>query len=273
MVTELKKIQGLIAGEGILPVNAAKCASEQDYDVICISFDSKNYHDLKKYCKKVYKFAPGEVEKILITLNEEQVEQLTFIGKVSKTILFSPRNLKLDKRAFNLIKTAKKLNDDALMLLMIKELEKENIEALDQTLFIKNLLVKKGVLGEHQPTPEQLEDIEFGFGLAKEMGRLDIGQSVVVQNKMILAVEAIEGTDRAIERGCKLGNKNAVVVKVSKPNQDKRFDIPAIGMRTIKAMKRYGGTVIALEADETFIIDREKMIDYADKNEIVVIAV
>lgn len=271
MASELKKIQGLISGEGSLPVSAAKKASEQGFDVICVAFDGKNYPELKKYCKKIYKFSPGEVEKIVKTFHDENVEQLTFIGKVSKTILF--KNLKLDKRAFNLLKNAKKFNDDALMLLMIDELKKEDIEVLDQTLFIKDLLVKKGTLGKHQPTPEQFKDIEFGFNLAKEMGRLDIGQSVVVQNKMVLAIEAIEGTDKAIERGCKLGSKNAVVVKVSKPTQDKRFDIPAVGIRTIKNIKRHGGKVIALEADETFIIDKEKMIEFADKNNIVVIAI
>ena len=111
--------------------------------------------------------------------------------------------------------------------------------------------------------------------MAKEMGRLDIGQTVVVQNKMMLAVEAIEGTDKAIERGSKLANKikAAVVVKVSKPSQDKRFDIPTVGLRTLKTMKRFGANVLAIEAGETFIVEEEKMIEFANKNKMVVVAV
>ena len=144
-----------------------------------------------------------------------------------------------------------------------------------KTIFIKELLVKKQVLTVLKPTQEQLEDIDFGFRMAKEIGRLDIGQTVVVQNKMMLAVEAIEGTDKAIARGAKLANKAhaAVVVKVSKPKQDKRFDIPTVGLRTLKTMRHNGANVLAIESGETFIVEEEKMINYANKHKMVVVAV
>ena len=136
-------------------------------------------------------------------------------------------------------------------------------------------MVKKSVLTTLEPTEEQLLDINYGFSMAKEIGRLDIGQTVVVQNKMMLAVEAIEGTDKAIARGAKLAQKakSAVVVKVSKPKQDKRFDIPTVGLRTLKTMKKYGANVLAVEAGETFIVEEEKMINFANKNKMVVIAI
>ncbi|MDD3593148.1 MAG: UDP-2,3-diacylglucosamine diphosphatase LpxI [Candidatus Gastranaerophilales bacterium] len=267
----LDKVQALIAGDGELPVMVAKIAAREGFDVICISLSHKNRNQLHKYCKKVYTFGVGEVTKIINTLKENSVKQLTFIGKVSKEVLF--RNPRLDKKAFNLLKSAKQLNDDALMLIMVEELEREGIKVLDQTLFIKELLVKKGTLGNIEPDNQQLEDIEFGFKTAKEIGGLDIGQSVVVQDKMILAVEAIEGTDKCIERGGKLGSKRATVVKVSKPKQDKRFDIPTVGLRTLHVMKRFGANVLALEANETFIVEEEKMIEYANKHNIVVVAV
>ncbi|MFA6990103.1 MAG: LpxI family protein, partial [Candidatus Gastranaerophilaceae bacterium] len=133
--------------------------------------------------------------------------------------------------------------------------------------------VEKGIIGSLEPDEKQKIDIEYGFNMAKEIGRLDLGQTVVVQNKMILAVEAIEGTDKAIERGCKLGSGEAIVVKVSKPNQDKRFDIPTVGLGTLKTMKKYGANVLAVEADETFIVERKKMIEFARKNNMVIIAV
>lgn len=269
----LDKIQALIAGEGELPVHVAKMAAREGFDVICISLCSKNRDILHKYCKKVYSFGPGEVLKILNAIKTEGAKQLTFIGKVSKEILF--RNPKLDKKAIEMLKTAKKLNDDAVMLLLIDELEKNGIEVLNQTIFIKDLLVKKQVFTNIVPTEEQLADIDYGFKMAKEIGRLDIGQTVVVQNKMMLAVEAIEGTDKAIARGARLANKThaAVVVKVAKPKQDNRFDIPTVGLRTLKTMRRYGANVLAIEAGETLIVEEEKMINFANKYKMVVVAV
>jgi len=270
---KLDKIQALIAGDGELPVHVARIAAREGHDVVCISLSRKNRDRLYKYCKKVYTYGPGEVLKILDAIKSEGAKQLTFIGKVSKEILF--RGLKMDKKALEMLKTAKKLNDDAVMLMLVDELQKNGIEVINQTLFIKELLVKKSVLTEIAPTEEQLADIDYGFKMAKEMGRLDIGQTVVVQNKMMLAVEAIEGTDKAIERGARLANKvkAAVVVKVSKPSQDNRFDIPTVGMRTLRTMKRFGANVLAVEAGETFIVEEEKMIEFANKNKMVVVAV
>ena len=134
-------------------------------------------------------------------------------------------------------------------------------------------MIPAGVLGKHKPTKEQMEDVNYGFWLAKEMGGVDVGQSVVIKDKMIMAVEAIEGTDVCIKRGAKLAKKNAVVVKVAKPKQDKRFDIPAVGMRTLRTMKKYKANLLAVEAKETIIVDQEKVIQYADKNNIVIMAV
>ena len=134
-------------------------------------------------------------------------------------------------------------------------------------------MIPAGVLGKLNPTKEQMDDVNYGFGLAKEMGKLDIGQSVVVKNKMIMAVEAIEGTDRCIRRGARLAKKNASVIKAAKPSQDKRFDIPTVGLKTLQAMKKYGASLLAVEANETIIVDQEKVVKFANKNNIVIMAV
>ena len=134
-------------------------------------------------------------------------------------------------------------------------------------------MIPSGVLGKLKPTEEQMEDVNYGFWLAKEMGKVDVGQSVVIKDKMIMAVEAIEGTDMCIKRGAKLAKSGAAVVKVAKPSQDKRFDIPAIGLRTLKTMKKYKANLIAVEANETIIVDQEKVIKFADENDIVIMAV
>ncbi len=267
----LSKTIGLIAGDGELPVKHAQAAAEQGYDLFAISYSPSNRRQLEKYCKKVFPCGPGEVQKAVDLMTNEGVSQITFLGKVSKGILF--RNLRLDSRALRMLKAASRLNDNSVMLYIIEDLAKDGISVLDQTLFIKELFPKKGVIGRIQPTEEQMADIKYGFQIAKGIGRLDLGQTVVSQNKMILAVETIEGTDRAIERGCRLGNGKATVVKVSKPEQDRRFDMPAVGLRTLKTMKKYGANVLAIEAGETFAVEIDKMIEFVDKNNMVFMAV
>lgn len=271
MAITLEKKQGLIAGDGLLPVKMAQYAKENGFEVVAISLSSDNYRELKKYCSKVYSCCPGEVNKIENILKSEEIKQLTFLGKVSKSILI--KRPKFDKRAVEVLKQAVRLNDDKVMLMIIDELEKLGITIIDQTTFIKNLMIPSGVLGKIQPTKEQVDDVNYGYWLAKETGKLDIGQSVVIKDKMIMAVEAIEGTDKCIRRGCKLAKKNACIIKVAKPEQDKRFDIPAIGLRTLKTMKRYKASLIAVEAGETIIVDQEEVIKFADKNNIVIMAV
>jgi len=263
--------QCLVAGDGELPVLMAKSAKENGFNIVAISLASDNRKELKKYCSKVYVYSPGEIKKIKKTLCDEEIKQLTFIGKVHKGLLL--RKPRFDSEAVELLKRAKKLNDDAVMLFLVDELEKLGITVLDQTIFIKNLMVPNGILGKCKPTEEQSEDIKYGFWLAKEMGKLDVGQSVVVKNKMIMAAEAIEGTDCCIKRGCRLARRGAVVVKVSKPSQDKRFDIPAIGLNTLKMISRNKGSLLAVEAGETIIVNQKKMVEYADKHNIVLMAV
>lgn len=271
MAIILEKKQGLIAGDGLLPVKMAQYAKENGFEVVAISLSNDNYRELKKYCSKVYSFCPGEALKIEKALKEEGIKQLTFLGKVSKSIIL--KRPKFDSKALDFIKRAVRLNDDKVMLMLIEELENIGITIIDQTTFIKNLMIPSGVLGKVQPTKEQAEDVNYGYWLAKETGKLDIGQSVVIKDKMIMAVEAIEGTDRCIRRGCKLAKKDACVIKVAKPNQDKRFDIPAIGLRTLKTMRKYKASLIAVEAGETIIVDQEAVIKYADKHNIVIMAV
>ncbi|MCD7779869.1 MAG: UDP-2,3-diacylglucosamine diphosphatase LpxI [Candidatus Gastranaerophilales bacterium] len=271
MSIELDNKQGLIAGNGQLPVQLAKNAKENGFEVIAISLSSDNRKELKKYCSKVFDYAPGQVLKIKNTLLAENIKQLTFIGKVSKGLVV--KRPKFDSLAVEFLKQAVRLNDDAIMLFLVEELNKIGITVLDQTIFIKNLMVPRGILGKIKPTESQLSDVEYGYKIAKEMGELDIGQSVVIKDRMIMAIEAIEGTDNCIKRGCKLGKKDSIIVKVAKPKQDKRFDIPAFGLNTIKTMKKYKAKLIAVEANETILVDLRKTIDYADKNNIVVMAV
>lgn len=268
----LEQKQCLIAGDGQLPVEMAKSSKQNGFEVVCVSLSSDNIKELKKHCSKVVSYGPGQIDSIKKFLIEENVKQLTFLGKVSKTMLV--KRPKLEKTAISLLKEMKKLNDDAIMLKIVEQLENIGVTILDQTIFIKNLMIQKGALTKNVPTELEMADVDYGFNIAKQIGGLDIGQSVVMKDRMIMAVEAIEGTDRCIKRGCKLAKrKNAIVVKVSKPLQDKRFDIPTVGLRTIKTMRKYGAKVLALESGETIIVERDKMVEYANKHNIIIVAV
>lgn len=271
MTLELENKQGLIAGDGLLPVKMAQHAKENGFDVVAISLSSDNYKELKKYCSKVYSCSPGQAKKIEKILVDENIHQLTFLGKVNKRILV--KRPQFDAKAIEFLKNAVRLNDDKVMLMIIDELESIGVTVLNQTIFIKNLMIPSGVLGKVQPTQAQIDDVNYGYWLAKETGKLDIGQSVVIKDKMIMAVEAIEGTDKCIRRGCKLAKNDACIIKTAKPKQDKRFDIPAIGLKTLKTMNRYKAKLIAVEANETIIVDQAKTIEYADKHGIVIMAV
>lgn len=263
--------QGLIAGDGLLPVKMAQNAKDNGFEVVAIALSGDNYNQLKKYCSKVYSVSPGEASKIEKILKDEEIKQLTFIGKVHKGLLL--KRPKFDSRALEFVKNATRLNDDKVMLMLVEELEAIGVTVLDQTIFIKNLMIPSGVLGKAKPTKEQLDDVNYGYWLAKEMGKLDVGQSVVIKDKMIMAVEAIEGTDKCIERGSKLAKKDSTIVKVSKPSQDKRFDIPTVGLRTLKTMKKCKANLLAVEANETIIVDQEDVIKFADKHNIVIMAI
>jgi len=267
----LEHKQGLIAGDGLLPVKMAKAAKENGFEVVAISLSDDNCAQLKKYCSKVYSFCPGEALKIEKTLKDEGIKQLTFLGKVNKKVLL--KRPKFDSKAIDFLKRAIRLNDDKVMLMIIEEMEKIGVTILDQTIFIKELMIPSGVLGNVKPTQAQIDDVNYGYWLAKETGKLDIGQSVVIKDKMIMAVEAIEGTDKCIKRGCKIAKKNARIIKVAKPKQDKRFDIPAVGLRTLKTMRKYKADLIAVEANETIIVDQEDVVKYANKHNIVIMAV
>lgn len=259
----------LLAGYGKLPWYAFENIKNMavDYIVIALSEESDGVFD---GCKKLYHFSVGQVGKIIKTLKKECVTHVVFAGKVNKSLLYN--NLKLDLKALKMLLKLKDRKDDTIMLEVVRELKDNGIDVLKQTEVLKNLLVPAGVLGGKNPDKSVMEDIEFGFGIAKELGRLDIGQTVVVKNKAVMAVEAIEGTDKTIERGLSLAKKGGVVVKVSKPDQDERFDVPTVGVDTLEKIANNNGQCLAIEAEKTFVIDFEKFKEFADKNRLTIIS-
>ena len=162
--------------------------------------------------------------------------------------------------------------DDTIMMMFVRELAKAGIQAFDQTALIRRLMPHRGVITKREPTAEERKDMEFGFRMAKEIGRLDVGQTAVVKNMAVMALEAIEGTDACIHRGGELARGGAVVAKVAKPQQDDRFDVPTVGLATIQSMVDVGATALAIEADKTLLVEREEMLALAEANNITIAA-
>ena len=262
---------GLVAGVGRLPVEFARAASGMGFVVVAVAVVDGVDLELEKVCSKYYKINPGELDKLINLLKEENVKQITMLGKVTKELLFAGAEM-LDMRMQKMLKELNNFNDDAIMLGILKELAMEGIIVLDQTELIKRLLVRPGVLTKRQPSEAELEDINYGFNMAKEIGRLDIGQTVVVKDKAVMAVEAIEGTDECIKRGGMLGRGGITVAKTAKPSQDIRFDMPSVGPDTLKIMIEAKATALVVEAGRTIIIDEKKVIEMADEYGITIVA-
>lgn len=265
---------GLIAGEGQLPIHVAANATRQGTPVVAFSVGKDNRSTLKRLCKgHLHPITPGLMDRNLALFRQEGVSHIVFAGKVNKWILF--RDPRLDRRALEALNRLRCKNDDRLMLGIIEELNQEGFQVVSQTDYLQNLFLPAGPLTQARPRDETDEaDIRYGFSLAKEMGRLDVGQTVVVCNGMVLAIEAIEGTDECLRRAGKWGRKKGgVVVKVAKPEQDNRFDVPTVGLRTLKVMRSSGLHLLATEANRTLFLDAEAMIRYAEKHQMVITSV
>ena len=178
-----------------------------------------------------------------------------------------------DARLMQLILSLPDRKDDTIMMMFVRELAKIGVQAFDQTVLIRKLMPHRGVLTKRQPTEDERQDMEFGLTMARELGRLDVGQTVVVKNRAVMALEAIEGTDACIRRGGELARGGAVVVKAAKPQQDNRFDVPAVGLKTLETMVETGASALAIEADKTLLVDRERVIALAEANNITIAAI
>lgn len=262
---------GLLAGTGNLPVEFARAARAMGFGVFAVALVDEIEEGVSANAEKFVKVSIGQLHAIIQFFKENQIEKVTMLGKVTKELMFS-KTVRPDPRMAKLLSSLPDFSDDTLMLAFVRELAAEGIEVFDQTVLIRSLMVKEGVLTKREPTAREKQDMEFGFQMAKAIGGLDIGQTVVVKDKAVLAVEAIEGTDACILRGGRLGCGDAVVAKVAKPKQDMRFDLPAVGLKTIESMIESGAKALAMEAGKTLLVEREKVLALADENGITIVA-
>mmetsp|Transcript_21517 Transcript_21517/g.9968 ORF Transcript_21517/g.9968 Transcript_21517/m.9968 type:complete len:280 (+) Transcript_21517:6985-7824(+) len=267
--SKLNKI-GLIAGDGQFPIIFSKAAKKHGIKVYAVGYINETDPALKEFVVYIKWLHPGQIRRLIKYFKENKISDAVMIGAIKKTRMFS--ELKLDTKAIAMLIGMRHTHDDNILRAFASTLQKEGINIKSSTFLIPDMLAKEGCWTKKRPTSREKKDIKFGWNIAKKMGRLDIGQCVVVGGGSVLAVEAIEGTDAAIRRGGELGNGEAVVIKICKPNQDTRFDIPAIGAQTIITMKESGARTLAVEAGKTVVFDKQEMIRLADELGISIVA-
>ncbi len=265
----IKKI-GLIAGNGQFPLAFARAAKQKGMQVIAVAHEDETLPELAEIVDGIFWVKVGQLGKLIKIFQDQDVTNVLMAGGIKKTRLFG--GALPDMRGIALLARMIHKKDDSLLRAVAEELEAEGITVRESTLYLDNLLAQPGILTRRKPSREEQQDIEFGWQMAKEIGRLDIGQTVVVKDQAVLAVEAIEGTDEAIRRGGRLCGEGAVVVKICKPHQDLRFDLPAIGSQTMKSMRDVKAACLAIEAGKTIVLDREALLSEADRAGIAVVA-
>ena len=260
----MKRMIGMIAGNGQLPRLVAGSIRAAGHRVVAIGHIGETGKDLEN-CVDILKWVHiGELGKIINLLLEEGVKRALFIGGVSKKHFFS--KARPDARALKVLSRLRDKKDDAILRAIAEEVESAGIRVVSPIPFIRENMAPAGCWTERKPTEREEKDISFGWRIAKGVGRLDVGQSVVVKDQIVLALEAIEGTDETIRRGGFLGRGDVVVIKVCKPKQDLRLDLPVIGPETVEILKEAGASALAVEAGKTIIIDKEKVVREADRS-------
>jgi DUF1009 family protein len=262
---------GLIAGNGRFPFLVVEGAKKQGASLSVVAIKEETDPRIEEAAEKVVWVGIGQLGKMISFFKSEGVTRAIMAGQVKHVQIFSGAlpDLRMLKMLFGL----KQRNTDSLIGAVANELAKDGIELIDSTFFIQDHLAREGVLTRRQPDKIERENIEYGLKIANEIARLDLGQTIVVRAKACVAVEAMEGTDAVIKRAGELAKGKLTVVKVAKPNQDMRFDVPVVGVPTIQNMIEAGASCLCLTAGKTLIFDREAMIELADRKKIAVVAV
>jgi DUF1009 family protein len=270
---------GLLACAGRFPIAFAEKARSLGIPVVCVGVAGMADPVLKDVCAEYRPMSRLSMGYVMRTFRRGGVKRWAMAGKFHKHLAFRPFRLVQFLPDWRMIRfwffrKRRANNDDAVTLGLIQEFRAVGLECVSPLDLCPELLVREGLLTRRKPTAAEMRDIAIGWELAKEMGRLDIGQSVMVRERAVIAVEAIEGTDKCIERAGELcAGGEFVVVKVAKPNQDMRFDVPTVGRQTIETMKRAGAKVLAIEAGKTILLDERDTLDLAEKYGITVTAI
>lgn len=265
----MKRI-GLIAGSGQFPVIFSGAAKEKGLKVYAVAHLGETEPRLESHVEATEWIKIGQLKRLISFFRSHGVKDAVMAGAITKTKMFF--DVRPDLKALKLVATMVHTQDDNLLRAFARELEKTGITIHAPTFLLPELLAQKGTWTRRKPSKSEMADVHFGWEIVREIGRLDIGQTVVVRDRSVMAVEAIDGTDATIKRGGDLGREKTVVVKASKPNQDTRFDLPAIGVKTIQVMADVQASVLAVEAGRTIVFDKEEMVALANQHGMAIMA-
>lgn len=254
---------GIIAGNGSFPIRFARNAKEAGFRVVVLAHENETDCVIENIADHVSWIKVGQVGRIISVFKEQKITSVAMVGGINRVRTF--RDVHLDARGAVLLAKLRSTKDDIIMRGIASELATEGIEVVDSTLFCRDALINEGGITKKKPTTDELKDINVGVAAICAMSEQHIGQLVVVKQGVIVAVEAVEGSDATILRGGELGGQGTVVVKCAKPSQDMRFDVPTIGLKTIETMKVAKASVLALEAQRCLILDREQVIEAANE--------
>jgi hypothetical protein len=263
---------GLIAGNGKFPFLVLEAARSQGIEMVVAAIKEETFPEIEKHARTVHWMSLGQLGKLIKTFKSEGVSHAVMAGQVKHKQIFS--SIVPDLKMIQLLASLATKNTDSLIGAVARVLENEGIHLVESTAFLQPLLPEPGVLTRRRPSDEESRDLDYGYQLARELGRLDVGQTVVVTERACVALEAMEGTDAVMERAASLVNGRPLrVVKLAKPGQDLRFDVPVIGPGTVRLMARLKISALAIEARKTLMIDREELIKEADERGISIVAV
>ena len=261
----------LIAGSGKYPLYLLREIKKTGIEVVVLVLGDEAEPALNEEADKVHILNIGQLGKMIKTCRDEYAQKVIFAGRLAHDNIY--KKLELDKRALSLLIKLKDRKADTILNAIAGEFSKDGLELIDSIQYMSGYFSPPGILTKQKPTKKEQDDIKFGFKIAKGIAGFDIGQTVVVKDNAVLAVEAMEGTDLAIRRGAELGHEGVVVVKVSKPAQDRRFDLPVMGMHTVKVARDCGVRVIAFSAGMTLLLDRDEMVKTCNSHGIVLAAI
>ncbi|HSB12082.1 MAG TPA: UDP-2,3-diacylglucosamine diphosphatase LpxI [Blastocatellia bacterium] len=257
---------GLIAGNGRFPFLVLEGARDKGVEMVIAAIREETAPEIEQLAARVEWMGVGQLGKLIRFFKREAVTHAIMAGQVKHHQIFRLNALP-DIRMVRMLARLSTKNTDSLIGAVADELAREGIALLDSTTFLEGLLAPAGVVTRRAPTKEERADIEYGLAIAREIGRLDLGQTIAVKDRAVVAIEAMEGTDSVIARAGEVTRgRSFVVVKVAKPDQDMRFDVPVIGLATIENMVRSGATALHVTAKKTLLFDRDELISLADKN-------
>lgn len=263
---------GLVAGEGKLPIVFSKAAKIKGDTIIAFGLKGVTSEGLEECVDKIHWLNLGDFKKATLLLVTERIKKLILLGKIKKEIFFKDES-RLDDESKRMLDKTRDKKDYSILNEVTNILKKLGIEVIDSTTYLEDFIPVKGVLTKREPTKYEWEDIEYGRLVGKELSGFDIGQTVVIKDKTVISIEAADGTDDTILRAGGLAKGDFTVVKVARPNQDMRFDVPLVGLETLKAIIKAGGKVLALEEKKTLLLDKDELIKLANESGISIVII